>query len=147
VLLREREREQGTHLATGSAGSLLGGRLADALCDERLDTCDVCRKSISEGARGGGEGGSGERARDAPVPAWYLFSLARPQSTTNLTPGIVTDVSAMLVARMTLRVLGGAGANALACSTGASLAYRGVTRSCARGEGASAHAEERVGGG
>jgi hypothetical protein len=41
------------------------------------------------------------------------FSFLYPESMTKLTPGMVIDVSAMLVATTTLRVLGGSGAKIL----------------------------------
>lgn len=44
-------------------------------------------------------------------------------------PEIVIEVSATFVARMTLRVLGGAMLNALFCSEGVRRAYRGQTNS------------------
>jgi hypothetical protein len=62
-----------------------------------------------------------------PVPGLYSFCFARPQSITYLMPGIVSDVSAIFVARMTLRVLGPAGWNALTCCTGERAAYSGQT--------------------
>lgn len=60
--------------------------------------------------------------KDTPTLAWYSFSLAIPVSTTYLTPGIVTLVSATFVARITFRVFGGVTTKALACSCGESLA-------------------------
>ena len=50
---------------------------------------------------------SERRSADAPVPlffATYRFSLHFPVSITYFTPGIVMEVSAMFVARMTLRI-------------------------------------------
>jgi len=46
------------------------------------------------------------------------FSLNFPVSMTYLTPGMVIDVSATLVANMHLRVLGGGGINIFACCPG-----------------------------
>jgi hypothetical protein len=56
-----------------------------------------------------------KKAYDIPADGLYSFCLARPQSITYLMPGIVRDVSAMLVARMTLRVIGPAIWNAFIC--------------------------------
>lgn len=52
--------------------------------------------------------------KDKPLPrsrAIYDFSLQNPVSITYLIPGMVIDVSAILVARMHLRLLGGVGKN------------------------------------
>mmetsp|Transcript_9799 Transcript_9799/g.22942 ORF Transcript_9799/g.22942 Transcript_9799/m.22942 type:complete len:253 (-) Transcript_9799:745-1503(-) len=60
-----------------------------------------------------------------PVEERYSLDLCRPQSTTNLTPSSVTDVSAMFVARMTFRCTpSGLGRKARSCCSGGSDAYR-----------------------
>ena len=48
-----------------------------------------------------------------------------PVSTTYLIPWIVTEDSAILVDRMTLRVLGGVGVNTTSCWSGGKAAYNG----------------------
>lgn len=48
----------------------------------------------------------------SPPLAMCCFSLCLPVSMTYFTPGMVIEVSAMLVARMHLRVLGGVGEKA-----------------------------------
>ena len=67
-------------------------------------------------------------SEDIPEPtvrAIYRFSLHFPVSITYLTPGIVIDVSAILVARMHLRIPFGVGEKILACWPGGRAAYRG----------------------
>jgi hypothetical protein len=49
-----------------------------------------------------------------PRPLLLLLLLGSPVSTTYLTPGMVMDVSAMLVARIALRMPAGAGSNTYA---------------------------------
>ena len=71
---------------------------------------------------------SERRSADAPVPlffATYRFSLHFPVSITYFTPGIVMEVSAMFVARMTLRIPDGVAANIFACCAGCREAYSG----------------------
>jgi hypothetical protein len=55
----------------------------------------------------------------------YLFSLHLPVSITYFIPGIVIDVSAMLVARIHFRAFVGADENILACCAGGKAAYIG----------------------
>ena len=57
--------------------------------------------------------------------ATYRFSLHFPVSITYFTPGIVMEVSAMFVARMTLRIPDGVAANIFACCAGCREAYSG----------------------
>jgi hypothetical protein len=59
-----------------------------------------------------------------PLPT-HRFSLHFPESMTYLTPGMVTLVSAMLVARMTFRAPFGAGTNICDCCEDGSEAYSG----------------------
>ena len=61
------------------------------------------------------------------MPTWALNlrRLERPGSITKRTPGTVTEVSAMLVARIIFRVSGGGGANALYWRWGGRAANRG----------------------
>lgn len=58
----------------------------------------------------------------------YRFSLHFPVSITYFIPGIVMDVSAMLVARMHFRVFEGAEENIRACCVGGKAAYIGHTK-------------------
>ena len=54
----------------------------------------------------------------SPLPAVlarYRFSFCFPESITYLTPGIVMDVSAIFVARIHLRELGGVGRKTFVC--------------------------------
>lgn len=60
-----------------------------------------------------------------PAPVSHLLSLHFPVSMTYRTPGIVILVSAMFVARMTLRVFFGVGWNILPCAEGGIAAYNG----------------------
>ena len=64
------------------------------------------------------------------MPSWALNlrRFWRPQSITKRTPGTVTEVSAMFVARMILRWPGGVGANALYWRLEGSAAYSGQIR-------------------
>ena len=55
-----------------------------------------------------------------PVTGSNRLRRARPASMTMRTPSIVSDVSAMAVDRITLRVPGGAGLSAASCAAGAS---------------------------
>jgi hypothetical protein len=68
-----------------------------------------------------------ERYRDySPLPAILAkcrFSFCFPESITYLTPGIVMDVSAILVARIHLRESGGVGRKTLVCCALGSDAY------------------------
>mmetsp|Transcript_43574 Transcript_43574/g.139890 ORF Transcript_43574/g.139890 Transcript_43574/m.139890 type:complete len:220 (-) Transcript_43574:427-1086(-) len=66
----------------------------------------------------------------------YRFSLATPASMTVRTPGSVSDVSAMFVARMSRRVRGGGGRKTRAWSAEGSEACSGCT--CSRGPSGSA---------
>ena len=66
-----------------------------------------------------------------PVPvslAMYRFSLHFPVSMTYLTPGMVIEVSAMLVDKIHLRASDGVGLNIRACCAGGKDAYSGKTR-------------------
>src|SRR5438034_8146375 len=67
------------------------------------------------------------RSESRPSRVRNCFILAFPQSTTYRTPETVTDVSAMLVARMTFRVLGGAGRKTRCCTACGRAANRGRT--------------------
>lgn len=51
-----------------------------------------------------------------PISVMWVISLAFPESTTKRTPDIVTDVSAMFVERMHLRMPGGAAWNTWSCA-------------------------------
>ena len=65
---------------------------------------------------------------DSPPPvsrAKYLFSLHIPVSITYFTPGIVIDVSAIFVANIHFRVLGGVVVKTFAFWPGACAAYIG----------------------
>ena len=56
-----------------------------------------------------------------PVRALNEFCLQKPVSTTYTMPSIVSDVSAMFVARMTLRPSGGAASKMRACASAGSV--------------------------
>ena len=58
--------------------------------------------------------------------ALYALALTIPLSMTYRTPGMVTDVSAMLVAKITFRVSLGTSLNACTCSSGDNEAYIGT---------------------
>ena len=62
-----------------------------------------------------------------PRSASYRATFCRPVSTTAVTPGTVTDVSAMFVARMTRRRPPGAGRSARSCSSASSDPWSGST--------------------
>lgn len=62
-----------------------------------------------------------------PVLGLYPRTLTMPVSITYRIPEIVIEVSAILVARMTLRVFGGAGSNTLVCCEVGSDAKMGQT--------------------
>mmetsp|Transcript_35449 Transcript_35449/g.89727 ORF Transcript_35449/g.89727 Transcript_35449/m.89727 type:complete len:343 (+) Transcript_35449:349-1377(+) len=68
-------------------------------------------------------------SESAPSRAEYARALTKPVSTTNLTPGMVMDVSAMLVASTALRTPGGAGSNTRICCSGGMAAKMGSTSS------------------
>lgn len=69
-------------------------------------------------------------SQPAPCLDMYRFSLCFPVSITYLTPGIVMEVSAILVARIHFRLSGGAIENIFDCWPGAKDAYKGQTNTC-----------------
>jgi len=60
---------------------------------------------------------------------WVEFTLTKPESITYLIPSMVTDASAMLVAKITFLVSLGGGSKINCCSSGGKVAYRGSGRS------------------
>ena len=76
-----------------------------------------------------------------PVPGSNTLRRSRPESTTARTPSIVRLVSAMLVARTTLRLPARAGSSAASCSAAGSSPYSGNTSTSAP---RSAFAESRL---